>query len=574
MAYLDETGLARFWYDIKQWIASAASNLVHRTGHEDISGRKVFNTTQYYDPETQHNILVSRPMLRTLDFARSDPAPSSNQFISFDMVDNTYDADTPYEGATRLGMLEYVYRTDGARDMKIGVLNPQNEGVVVAVGFDASDIAYAVAPSTSDQRNNGTDIVTRNWIPNDTRIVHSTGNEQISGEKSFESSVNIRHSTAKGTDPSGSTSYRQLNFSDSTGTNVTGARASCVEGVVYTSGQTSIYMRAYNWVVGSSANAAVAVHYPKNGTAYTEAPTPSDVADNSTKIATTAWAFPKLARFYASADSALLDLDDYVTPGVYTFDGVVNDSGSYVVANIPEGVNGTLLVIGNSSYIVRQVWFRLGTNDSTDHRIFVRQRNWLESNSWSAWTRLFTSKDTIPVANGGTGSTTKNFVDLTTNQNVGGNKTYTSEVKILKGSGTFIRFNDSDLVKGTPPQQQKNFYIPFDDNSGGRFFALEGIVRNSGETVFRAYAFKNVAGSSDSTSISLVYPASGDPYATAPTPSSVSDDSDKIATTEWVRDATGDFACNAATATKATQDGSGNVIASTYLPLSGGTMTG
>ena len=31
---------------------------------------------------------------------------------------------------------------------------------------------------------------------------------------------------------------------------------------------------------------------------------------------------------------------------------------------------------------------------------------------------------------------------------------------------------------------------------------------------------------------------------------------------------------NAATATKATQDGSGNVITSTYLPISGGTLTG
>jgi len=31
---------------------------------------------------------------------------------------------------------------------------------------------------------------------------------------------------------------------------------------------------------------------------------------------------------------------------------------------------------------------------------------------------------------------------------------------------------------------------------------------------------------------------------------------------------------HAATATKATQDGSGNVITSTYIPLSGGTFTG
>ena len=58
------------------------------------------------------------------------------------------------------------------------------------------------------------------------------------------------------------------------------------------------------------------------------------------------------------------------------------------------------------------------------------------------------------------------------------------------------------------------------------------------------------------------------------TPSSVSDDSTKIATTAWVRDATGDFACNAATATKATQDVDGNAIKTTYAKLASPTFTG
>lgn len=583
MAYLDETGLARFWYDIKQWIASAASNLVHRTGHEDITGRKVFNTSQYWDAESSHNILVSRPILRTLDFARGDAAPAEDKYVSLDMVDNTYDIDTPYLGTARLGGVDYIFRTSGERSLGFTLLNPQNAGIRLLLGYDASGVAFASAPSTSSQRNSGTDIVTRDWIPNDTRVVHTTGNEiidgiktfnqyvevnreytsfvalnpeltfgqnpsadktnmlrftdsvgndygsfasiyrqngetltrivseksggasavlevnnpatgasyascpstpdptsanlngrtfnqsgstdiltrdwiprdtrivhtagneQISGDKSFESTINIRHSTAKGTDPSGSTSYRQLNFSDSTGTNVTGARASCVESVVSTGGQTSTYMRAYNWVAGSNVNAYVAVHYPKNGTAYTEAPTPSDVDDNSTKIATTAWAFPRLARFYDAAASAALDLNDFITPGVYTFSGYVGGSISNVVANIPEGVNGTLLVIGNSSYIVRQVWFRLGTNDSTDHRIFVRQRNWMESNSWSAWTRLFTSKDTIPVANGGTGQTS--VANIQAGKDGDGNTISSTYLKLSGGTMSGVITRNGELCR-------------------------------------------------------------------------------------------------------------------------------
>jgi len=41
----------------------------------------------------------------------------------------------------------------------------------------------------------------------------------------------------------------------------------------------------------------------------------------------------------------------------------------------------------------------------------------------------------------------------------------------------------------------------------------------------------------------------------------------------WI-DASSLSVSHAATATKATQDGSGNVITSTYIPLSGGTFTG
>ena len=56
--------------------------------------------------------------------------------------------------------------------------------------------------------------------------------------------------------------------------------------------------------------------------------------------------------------------------------------------------------------------------------------------------------------------------------------------------------------------------------------------------------------------------------ATAPTPASATDSSTYIATTAWVRNATGNTNLNAATATKATQDGSGNVITETYATKS------
>jgi hypothetical protein len=55
---------------------------------------------------------------------------------------------------------------------------------------------------------------------------------------------------------------------------------------------------------------------------------------------------------------------------------------------------------------------------------------------------------TLPVANGGTGSTTKNFVDLTTTQTVGGIKTFTSPTTIAK-LNIGIENIVNDIVFGT-----------------------------------------------------------------------------------------------------------------------------
>lgn len=60
--------------------------------------------------------------------------------------------------------------------------------VTLQVVYPAEGDPYGIAPSTSINRTNGTDIVTRNWIPKDTRIVHTTGNETIAGTKTFSSS--------------------------------------------------------------------------------------------------------------------------------------------------------------------------------------------------------------------------------------------------------------------------------------------------------------------------------------------------------------------------------------------------
>lgn len=52
----------------------------------------------------------------------------------------------------------------------------------------------------------------------------------------------------------------------------------------------------------------------------------------------------------------------------------------------------------------------------------------------------------LPIANGGTGSATQNFVDLTTNQTIGGNKTFTGTVTAANFSGSSSGTNTGDVT--------------------------------------------------------------------------------------------------------------------------------
>ena len=66
----------------------------------------------------------------------------------------------------------------------------------------------------------------------------------------------------------------------------------------------------------------------------------------------------------------------------------------------------------------------------------------------NAWTRVGGSISSgvtgvLPVANGGTGSATQNFVDLTTTQSIDGAKTFTSNIAITKNEPKLF-FNDNE----------------------------------------------------------------------------------------------------------------------------------
>lgn len=145
-------------------------------------------------------------------------------------------------------------------------------------------------------------------------------------------------------------------------------------------------------------------------------------------------------------------------------------------------------------------------------------------------------------------------VHTTGNETIAGTKTFTTS-PISKQGTPRIHLQSIDAVKGTVPSASKWFDIPFNDSLGiegaNRIAALSACYNTNNEASISIVAYKPESGSNSQAQLSMIYPADGSPYATAPTPSDANDSSTKIATTAWVQ-----------------------TLAGKYLPLAGGTITG
>lgn len=138
------------------------------------------------------------------------------------------------------------------------------------------------------------------------------GAQTITGAKTFTASPSVsagqpitvlsNSSLTKGTNPS-SAVYGNIVFQDKTTAVNMVKRGGSLDFSVDANGQTSAAIRAFNWGVEDNTNGAISIYYPKNGTPYTAVPTPA-VADNSTKIATTAWARTATGNFACNAATA------------------------------------------------------------------------------------------------------------------------------------------------------------------------------------------------------------------------------------------------------------------------------
>ena len=131
--------------------------------------------------------------------------------------------------------------------------------------------------------------------------------------------------------------------------------------------------------------------------------------------------------------------------------------------------------------------------------IFNTTTNGLEIKTSSAWVKLVVPTDnvanvtgTIAIANGGTGSTTQNFVDLTTNQTIGGakqfQKAFSNATAFNVGVGTSIDFSQSNLAYTSAGGVAPSYFLQNLKDGGAYTLALTS-TSNSGVADFIAPGF-------------------------------------------------------------------------------------
>lgn len=103
------------------------------------------------------------------------------------------------------------------------------------------------------------------------------------------------------------------------------------------------------------------------------------------------------------------------------------------------------------------------------------------------------SAGTLPVARGGTGSSTKNFVDLSSNQTIAGTKTFSSSIQ---SHGVH---NLTDITKGVVPTSTKYLAYHFCDTTGNagtanRLATIEYSLQPSGDAqvIIGPYKFSDL----------------------------------------------------------------------------------
>ena len=357
--YLDKTGLTYFWNKIKAWCNSLFAldaNVVHKTGVETVIGLKTFSgELPHATTSVVHGLEIRDP---STDREQTYNVNHISQILFCDVNGNYYGDSNNHH---RLGLIQVNKSSIDTRAMEIGVYKLIDNAIEysnLSVGITNTNIKFAVAPSTPN-RNNDTDIITRDWIPQDTRIVHTTGDETIGGEKTFSSNATIAKSSPMlilndtGTN---SDTHSNLVFNDASTTvacirlykssDFQIGRASSIGGSWFNGGlitfldDGSLHLRTMDSTGTLTCRLALA----SAGTLTYNGPKPA-ASDDSMKLATTEWVRDATGNFACNASTATKLATARTINGV-SFDGSANITvtDSTKVAKVGDTMTGNLII--------------------------------------------------------------------------------------------------------------------------------------------------------------------------------------------------------------------------------------
>lgn len=503
--YLNETGLAYFWSKIKAWCNSLFaldSNVVHKTGNESVGGQKTF---------------TSEVFRASSEIDRNVPPIDSTQYLSFVFKD---------KHDYILGALQYMNRTSGAVDVKIACNNPAtttsvdvNDSRGLYVGYDENGIPFANAPSTSSLRSTGVDIVTRDWIPNDTRIVHTTGNESISGIKQFNDYIFSSFDIAKGTVPTGINLWRGIYFLDNTATfNDFGIakRFGWMEQGIGDDGGSALSLCACKNASGSSEYAVMSVGVDSNGIHYGVSPSTSSSRSEGMDIVTRDWIPNDTRIVHTTGNENISGNKIFIGNNLYvkstSIEKNVTPSTSQAIRiNVIDKNNARL---GLFEYISRN-------DGSSDVKISCLDPS---SSSDSDFAALYVGYDVNGIAAATCPSTSslRNYnVDIITRDWIPKDtrivhRTGDESVSGRKAFQQDVYFVGSGWTKGSNPSSASWLSLLFaDDGSASASYAgnVLGVIQTgitaSGSVMMQLSTVKNQANSTDAITLQLIHELGG-----------------------------------------------------------------
>ena len=489
------------------------------------------------------------------------------------------------------GLKNGTESTDAAT---IGQLNTVQGNAVLLTGDQtvAGTKTFTSSPvvPTISADDNSTKVATTAWVnTTGNNVVHLTGAETITGNKTFSNGYKSTHGLLyndyiiKGTAPSSNTQYINMYMVGDSRTSGDSNALGLFRTYVTTSNIVYSTMQAFKNVASSGASSALRTYYSaaqnkfgvelqalSTGTDTNESMSLSTNATDSPRIPTMGW-----VNNPATSTNVVHRSDDETISGNKTFINNVtisktNPSLLLIDDNAKAGIdpqnpiswsiyakgNVSDPILGNRTYFgAFETSYK--NNGTVNTSIYAYQRNGHMSSrisiiypsSGSPYTYAPTPSLTSThndyanqiVTVGYLNDSSSGVVHLTGAQTIAGIKTFTSNI-IEKSTSPRIYLVNTTVTKGTAPTATQVEAVQFRDKGENLLGTVQtdyGSSTEGDKTIATKLRVYKASSSTDTANanIAIGYDNSGNVYTYAPTPSSSSDHSTKIATTDWCQTA-------------------------------------